>query len=37
MNNSKTINNFANLDFYLLDDRHKGNPYKVNPNINFAI
>ena len=37
MDNSQTINNFTNLDFSILDDRYKGDTYKVNLNTNFAV
>ena len=37
MNSNQTINNFTNLDFSILDDRYKGDTYKVNLNTNFAV
>ena len=37
MGSNQTINNFTNLDFSILDDRYKGDTYKVNLNTNFAV
>lgn len=37
MNSNQTINDLTNLDFSILDDRYKGNTYKVNLNINFTV
>ncbi len=37
MDSNQTINNFTNLDFSILDDRYKGDTYKVNLNTNFAV
>ena len=37
MHSNQNINNFTNLDFSILDDRYKGDTYKVNLNTNFAV
>ena len=37
MHSKQTVNNFINLDFSILDDRYKGDTYKVNLNTNFTV
>lgn len=37
MDNNQTVNNFTNLDFSILDDRYKGDTYKVNINTNYVV
>lgn len=37
MDSIQTVNTFKNLNFSILNDRYKGDTYKVNLNINFTV
>ena len=37
MYRKQTVNNFISLDFFILDNRYKGDTYKINLNTNFTI